>query len=136
MTLWGESHGERARLFKTARETLTKAYAPYSRTRVGAAVLTRKGNIFPGCNVENASLGLTICAERSAILAAVAREGPEMRLRALVVLSETPTPFTPCGACRQVLLEFGPDAVVLFQGREGLEERRADQLLPEGFSLP
>ncbi len=123
-------------LLGVAREAWKNAYAPYSQNRVGAALLTHQGNIFAGANVENASYGLTICAERAAIFAAVAQEGEAMRIRALAVVNEGSTPFPPCGACRQVILEFGPEAVVFFEGDDGLKEMRADELLPEGFSLP
>jgi cytidine deaminase len=97
--------------------------------------LTEAGNIFTGVNVENASYGLTICAERAAIFNAVAGEGPEMRVKALVVVCEQPGPCPPCGACRQVLAEFGADAIVIFQGRDGLEEASISQLLPRAFNL-
>ena len=127
---------DRTRLLHLAREAMARAYAPYSQTRVGAALLTHRGNTFVGVNVENAAYGLTICAERAAVFAAVAREGPEMRIRALAVVSQADAPFPPCGACRQVLQEFGPQAVVLFQGRDGLNEIPAADLLPQGFRLP
>lgn len=123
------------RLLQAARAVLARAYAPYSKFHVGAAVLTGKGNIYAGCNVENASYGLTICAERSAIAAAVAAEGAETKIRAIAVLNGNDAPCSPCGACRQVIYEFGPQAVVIFQGRSGLEESTAAQLLPAGFSL-
>lgn len=126
---------ERSLLLERAREAVTLAYAPYSRFRVGAAVLTEKGNIFTGVNVENASYGLTICAERAAIFAAVGGEGPEMRLKALAVVCEQPGPCPPCGACRQVIWEFGPDAVIFFPGPDGLEEAPIAHLLPGAFSL-
>lgn len=126
----------RAKLLAAAGEALKNAYAPYSGYRVGAALRTRQGHIFTGCNVENASYGLTICAERAAVAAAVAGEGPEMRIDALAVASDPPAPFAPCGACRQVLLEFGADAAIIFQGRDGLTEARAGELLPQGFRLP
>jgi cytidine deaminase len=124
------------RLVDAAREAVCRAYAPYSRLRLGAAVLTAKGNIYTGVNVENASYGLTICAERAAIFAAVAQEGPGMRLKALAVVSDQPGPCPPCGACRQVIFEFGPEALVIFQGPDGLEEVPIAQLLPASFSLP
>ncbi len=123
------------RLVDAAREAVCRAYAPYSRLRVGAAVLTTKGNIYLGVNVENASYGLTLCAERVAICAAVAQEGPEMRLKALAVVSDRPGPCPPCGACRQVIFEFGPDALVIFQGPDGLEEEPITRLLPAAFRL-
>ncbi len=124
---------ERRNLIALAKAALTRAYAPYSRFRVGAAVLTEGGCIYTGCNVENASYGLTNCAERTAIFAAVAAEGAEMRLRAIAVWSRPERPCSPCGACRQVILEFGHDAIVLFQGPRQIEEVRASELLPEGF---
>jgi cytidine deaminase len=126
----------RSRLLQEAGEALKNAYAPYSGYRVGAALITRKGRVFTGCNVENASYGLTICAERAAVCAAVAREGPEMRVRALAVVSDPAVPFAPCGACRQVILEFGEDAALIFQGPDGLTERALGELLPLGFHLP
>jgi len=126
----------RAKLLAAAGEARRNAYAPYSGYRVGAALRTRQGHIFTGGNVENASYGLSLCAERAAVAAAVAREGPEMRIEALAVVSDPPAAFAPCGACRQVLLEFGADAVIIFQGRDGLTEARAGELLPQGFRLP
>jgi cytidine deaminase len=118
-----------------AREALTNAYAPYSKFRVGAAVLTEQGNVHVGTNVENSSYGLTICAERSAIFAAVAAEGEAMRVAALAVACEQPGNCSPCGACRQVMFEFGPNAIVLFEGPRGPTEMTATELLPKGFRL-
>jgi len=105
------SADELAALSVAAREASAFAYCPYSNFRVGAAVLTRDGNISSGCNVENASYGLSICAERNAIFQAVARGHPQ--IRALVLYTPTAKPVTPCGACRQVLAEFGGDAAVV-----------------------
>jgi cytidine deaminase len=129
------SADERARLLAAARSMFARAYAPYSKFLVGAAVLTEAGNIFTGCNVENASYGLTNCAERTAIFTAVAVEGPSMRLRAVAALNAADAVCSPCGGCRQVIFEFGPDAVVLFRGAKGIEEMSARALLPAGFSL-
>jgi cytidine deaminase len=98
------------RLAKAARAAHRRAYAPYSRFRVGAAVLTEKGSIFSGCNVENASYGLSICAERNAIFQAIASGAREVR--AMALYTPTPRPTAPCGACRQVLREFGLSAQV------------------------
>ena len=126
---------ERNRLLDAARAMLDRAYAPYSRFRVGCALLTATGALFTGCNVENASYGLTICAERAAICAAIAAEGAAMKIRALVVLNGNNAPCSPCGACRQVIFEFGPDAEIVFQGSAGLEQASARTLLPAGFSL-
>jgi len=87
-----------------------KAYCPYSHFPVGAAVLTAAGEIFSGCNVENASFGLTICAERNAIFQAVA--GGSQQIAAVVIYTPTSSPTAPCGACRQVINEFGPNAEI------------------------
>lgn len=126
---------DKERLFVAAREVLTRAYAPYSKFHVGAAVLAASGAIYAGCNVENASYGLTICAERSAISAGVAAEGASFRIRAVAVFNGNDAPCSPCGACRQVIFEFGPDADVIFQGRDGHEHSTARALLPAGFTL-
>ena len=127
---------DRDRLLAAAREALKNAYAPYSGIRVGAALLTRQGNLYSGVNVEIASYGLTVCAERAAIGAAVAGEGASMLIQALAVVNEAGTSCPPCGACRQVILELGHEAVVIFVGPEGLEERTASELLPAAFRLP
>jgi len=127
------SANERQTLIDAARTMLDRAYAPYSKFHVGCALLTEAGKMYTGCNVENASYGMTICAERSAISAAVAAEGPAMKLRAVVVLNSQTMPCSPCGACRQVIFEFGPKALVIYQGNGTLAEATADQLLPAGF---
>lgn len=124
---------ERESLLVLAKAATRRSYAPYSRFKVGAAVLTEAGAIYCGCNVENASYGLTNCAERTAIFTAVATEGAKMRIRAIAIWSRPERPCSPCGACRQVILEFGPDAIVLFQTRKGIEELSASDLLPAGF---
>lgn len=126
---------ETTKLLKTAQSMLPQAYAIYSQFRVGAAVLTEQGNIFTGCNVENVSYGLTVCAERNAIAAAVAAEGGEkMKIRAIAVANAQNVPCSPCGACRQVIWEFGRNAVVIFQGDNGQQTVSIEQLLPSGFS--
>ena len=126
---------QRERLLALARQALERAYAPYSHFMVGAAVLTEAGHIYTGCNVENASYGLTNCAERTAIFSAVAAEGRTMRLRAIAVWSKPEATCSPCGACRQVIHEFGPNALVIFLGKQHVEERYAYELLPAGFEL-
>jgi cytidine deaminase len=128
------SNDERALLLKTARDAVKRAYAPYSNFRVGAAVLTEKGSLVTGCNVENASYGLTVCAERAAIISAVAQEGANMRIKAIAVVNESGSDCPPCGACRQVIFEFGPDAIVIFQSHDGVEEMHISELLPESFA--
>jgi len=105
-------------LFKVASHAQQRAYAPYSNFKVGAALLARSGEIFGGCNVENASYGLTICAERVAMATAVAAGQNE--LVALAVVGRS-SPVAPCGACRQVLSEFGDSLLVRSRGDDGSE---------------
>jgi cytidine deaminase len=126
---------QRATLLRTARTAMKKAYAPYSNFRVGAAILTNTGKVFSGCNVENASYGMTNCAERTAIFAAVAELGPKLEVAAVAVVNDHGVPCSPCGACRQVIYEFGPDAIVFFQGADGDKQAHITELLPEGFRL-
>ena len=126
---------QRKRLLKTARAVMKNAHAPHSNFRVGSALLTTKGKIFSGCNVENASYGMTNCAERTAIFSAVAALGPKIEIAAIAVTNDQGVPCSPCGACRQVIYEFGPDAVVFFQGAEGEKQAHITELLPEGFRL-
>ena len=116
-----------------ARDVARLAYAPYSRFRVGAALRDLRGNVFVGCNVESASYGLTICAERNAIFAAIAA-GAERPFSALAVTClDADRPFTPCGACRQVMSEhLNGDAPIYV---DGLGEFRNGDLLPLAFSL-
>ena len=117
---------------------LDKAYAPFSQFHVGAAVLTQRGNVYGGCNVENSSYGLTTCAERSAICAAVAAEGPRMKIHAIAVCAVhegRDQAASPCGGCRQVIFEFGAQALVLFQGPSGPQQLSIADLLPGGFRL-
>jgi cytidine deaminase len=126
---------ERKRLLQAARKAMKHAYAPYSQFRVGAALLTAKGRIFSGCNVENSSYGLTNCAERTAIFAAVADSGPGLTIRAVAVVNDQGVPCSPCGACRQVIYEFGAEAAIIFQSAEGWRVSPIAELLPEGFRL-
>jgi cytidine deaminase len=120
------------RLEKAAKAAAAKAYAPYSEFRVGSAVLGRTGKVYSGCNVENASYGLCNCAERSAVFAAVT--AGERTVRAVAVYTPTPLPTAPCGACRQVINEFGPDALVicLCDGKSRIETKLS-ALLPAAF---
>ena len=126
----GES--EHNALIAAARAASARAYCPYSKFPVGAAVLTENGEIFSGCNVENASYGLTICAERNAIFQAVA--AGRTTITAVVVYTPTSIPSAPCGACRQVINEFGPDAEIISvcDGPEVLRTTLG-RLLPEAF---
>jgi cytidine deaminase len=102
---------------------------------VGAALLTTKGQLFTGCNVENASYGMTNCAERSAIFSAVSQIGPEWEIRAIAIVNDHDAPCSPCGACRQVIYEFGPKATVYFLSSKGWKKLLITDLLPEGFRL-
>ena len=129
------SSAQRKRLLQAARKAMRRAYAPYSHFKVGAALLTAKGEIFAGCNVENASYGLSNCAERTAIFAAVANAGQRLEIRVITVVNDQGVPCSPCGACRQVIFEFGPEASVLFQSANGWTEKPIAELLPEGFRL-
>jgi cytidine deaminase len=107
-------------LIEAATGVRSLAYAPYSRFFVGAALLTSEGRIFRGCNVENISFGLTLCAERGALVAAVA-DGVQT-FRAIAIVADTDTPISPCGACRQVLAEFAPDLLVISANLKGRTE--------------
>ena len=122
-------------LLEQAQIAAAKAYAPYSHFQVGCALLTAQGNVFTGCNVENASYGLTICAERNTIFHAVAEEGPGMKVATLAVVA-LGHEFPPCGACRQVIAEFaGPETVVWFL-RDGKPlAMTMAELLPAGFRI-
>ena len=118
-------------LISAARSAQARAYAPYSQFRVGAALEAADGTVFVGCNVENASYGLTICAERAAICAAVSAGAK--RFRRAVVVSDVDPPAAPCGACRQVLAEFGLDLSIDGVGSKRTVSWRLSDLLPEAF---
>ena len=118
-----------------AGRAMKNAHAPYSKFRVGAAILLTNGKIFSGCNVENASYGMTNCAERTAVFSAVAALGPKIEIRAVAVTNDQNAPCSPCGACRQVIYEFGPDATIFFQSAKGSKQAHITELLPEGFRL-
>ncbi len=125
------------KLLRAAAKVSHQAHAPYSKFQVGAALLTHDGEIITGCNVENASYGLTICAERNAIFHAVA-QGIRRFHAVAIVASGKPMPY-PCGACRQVLAEFcGPETVVLIAPRAKLaiyEQSTLGELLPKTFAF-
>lgn len=124
---------DRKQLLQAAEDAYQQAYAPYSKFRVGAAVLASDGRMFTGCNVENASYGLTICAERAAVFAAVAAGAKE--LVAVAIYTPTDKTTAPCGACRQVLWEFAKEMSVYLasQGGKVVEYTLVD-LLPDAFS--
>ena len=125
----GENQNNLIEAAKTARE---KAFAPYSNFRVGAALGTKSGKIFTGCNIENASFGLTMCAERVAIFKAIS-EG-ETKFTNLAVVADTENLTPPCGPCRQIIWEFCGDIPVTFSNLEGKTETvRMSELLPRAF---
>jgi homotetrameric cytidine deaminase len=123
-------------LLDRARQAAQHAYAPYSNFRVGAALLLSNGEIVTGVNVENVSFGLTICAERSALVQAVSQFGPEIRVEAVAIANLNSVASPPCGACRQVLSEFIlPDALVIFPSTGGDRVMTFIELLPLGFEM-
>ena len=132
----GLTGDEIAELRELATKAAGQSYSPYSKFRVGAAILLESGAIFAGTNIENASYRLTICAENSAIAKAISEEGPGIRLRAVAVDNLNHAASLPCGACRQILWEFGSvDTWVFAPGEDGPVEISLGDLLPHGFRL-
>lgn len=124
-------------LIRAALEARTRAYAPYSKFPVGAAVRTGDGRVFTGCNIENAAYGLCNCAERTALFAAIAAGCRPSEFTHLAVVGDTPEPISPCGACRQVMLELGGHDLVVIQAnvRGDRMQTTAGALLPGAFRL-
>jgi cytidine deaminase len=123
-----------AQLRETARQASARAYCPYSRFHVGAAILTPSGKIYPGCNFENASYGLSICAERGAVGQMIV--SGETAFNLIAIYTPTAKPTLPCGACRQVLFEFGPNAeVICVCDVPGELKFTIAELLPGAFAL-
>jgi cytidine deaminase len=121
-----------AEMILSAKNVSKVSYSPYSKFPVGAAVITKDGQIFKGCNVENASYGLSICAERTAIFHMVAQG--KRQIAAVVIYTPTATPATPCGACRQVISEFGPDALIIgVCDGPAVFTKKLSELLPAAF---
>ena len=120
-------------LLNAALSARERAYAPYSKFLVGAAVLAKSGKIYTGCNIENASYGLTVCAERNALFFAVG--AGEREFIALCVVGDTEAPISPCGACRQVMAEFKVSRIFLANLKGDVKEYTLEELLPYGFSL-
>ena len=121
------------RLIKEAEKARKRAYTPYSKFKVGAAILTSDGKIFTGCNIENASFGLTVCAERVAILKAISEGSTEFE--AIAIIGDTDQPCSPCGACRQVVSEFGEKIKIIMSNLKGdIKIKKIGELLPKAFS--
>ena len=120
-------------LLNAALSARERAYAPYSKFLVGASVLAKSGKIYTGCNIENASYGLTVCAERNALFSAVG--AGEREFTALCVVGDTEAPISPCGACRQVMAEFKVTCIILANLKGDVKEYTLEELLPYGFSL-
>jgi homotetrameric cytidine deaminase len=125
-----------AELLEQARKAARQSYSPYSGFRVGAALRLESGAVVTGANVENVSYGLTICAERAALVRAVAEFGPQIRVAAVAVANLNGAASPPCGACRQMLSEFIlPDAPVVFPGADGVRTLVFHELLPLAFEM-
>lgn len=123
------------KLIILAQEAQEKAYVPYSKFAVGAALITEDGEIFTGCNIENISYGLSNCGERTAIFKMISEKGPKGKIKAIAVSTKADIPCTPCGACRQVMQEFStPDTVVIYKGQDGYTVVPMSQHLPHAFS--
>jgi homotetrameric cytidine deaminase len=127
---------ELEKLLEVARQVAGNSYSPYSEFRVGAALRLTNGETVTGTNVENVSYGLTICAERAAVVRAVSQFGSKIRIAAVAVANLNGKPSPPCGACRQVLAEFiEPDAPVIFPAENGTRTMTFSELLPLGCEL-
>lgn len=124
---------QKKELIEIAKTASVNAYAPYSKFKVGAALLAQSGKIYSGCNVENASYSMTICAERNAVFQAIANG--ERNYAAIAIYVDSDLSFPPCGACRQVLSEFANDLVVIISNRVNSNDTTLSKLLPERFSL-
>ena len=123
-------------LIDRAKEAARFSYSPYSGFKVGAALQLDNGEVVTGTNVENVSFGLTICAERAALVTAVSRFGPSIRIQAAAVVNLNNAASPPCGACRQMLAEFAkPEAPVIFPAADGNRTMRFDELLPLAFDM-
>ncbi|MBI5554420.1 MAG: cytidine deaminase [Elusimicrobia bacterium] len=121
-------------LVQMAKVAAEKAYAPYSKFKIGAALLTSSGKMYSGCNVENASYGLSICAEQVAIVKAVS--SGEIKFKIMVIFTDTADLTPPCGACRQVVAEFNPRIEMILVNKKGeMKALNMDKLLVEPFGL-
>ena len=124
---------KKTELAEAAEKAALNAYSPYSGFKAGAAIMTESGEIFTGCNVENASYGLTICAERIALFNAIT--AGHQKFSEIVIYTNTDKAFYPCGACRQVLAEFNPQLEVSVIWKNGKETMKLQDLLPKQFRL-
>ena len=123
-------------LVDQARQAAQHSYSPYSEFKVGAALRLTNGQVVTGTNVENISFGLTICAERSALVSAVSQFGPRIQIEAVAVANLNQKASPPCGACRQMLAEFiAPNAPVVFQTADGMHTMAFSELLPMAFEM-
>ena len=120
-------------LLEAAKKAAENSYSPYSHYKVGCAVKTKDGHIFTGCNVENASYSLTICAERNAIFKAIS-EG-HRTFSEMVVYVDSEESFPPCGACRQVIYEFAPEIEIIYANRKAIHKALITELFPCAFIL-
>lgn len=119
-------------LIEEAKRVRAFAYAPYSRFAVGAALRTKSGKVYNGCNIENSAFPMTMCAERIAVFRAVS--AGERDFDTIAVIADSPSPTPPCGACRQVLAEFGVSRVIMANVSGDTEEKTLDELLPGAFT--
>ncbi len=133
VTIMDKLNKQEQELLEAAKAATENAYAPYSGFRVGAALLCEDGSVVTGCNVENASYSLTLCAERTAIFKAISDGKRSYRCIAVYVDSEEV--FPPCGACRQVIYEFSPEIPVIYGNKHGCVKTDIASLLPGAFSL-
>ncbi|MBQ9635788.1 MAG: cytidine deaminase [Acidaminococcaceae bacterium] len=120
-------------LYKKALKTRENAYVPFSKFKVGAAVLTKDGDIFTGCNIENSSFGLTVCAERVAMFNAAASGVRPGEMKMLLVVADTEDVTSPCGACRQVIAEFEIPVIIMANVRGDMKQVTLEEILPFGF---
>lgn len=122
-------------LLDKALEARNNAYAPYSQKKVGAVIETQKGQLFSGCNVENASYGGTVCAERVAIFKAISELGT-LEIKRVLVVTDSPTPWPPCGFCRQVIAEFSSEETIIeVANKNGVQKKYTlSELLPDSFT--
>jgi cytidine deaminase len=136
MMMTGLAQTALGNLLDHAKKAAEMSYSPYSGFKVGAALLLDNGEVVTGTNVENVSFGLTICAERAALVSAVSRFGPAIRIEAVAVANLNDAASPPCGACRQMLAEFAqPTAPVIFPAADGTRTMRFDEILPLAFDM-